>query len=358
VNTPGQDAFAGLIAAMQTERLAHRPLHPPRTDSSPSQGSDGMELVVDGGQTAATGRVISALGFKRLRHQGVSAGPEEYLGLDDATGKLLTLRLHAAPPEGRQREAREKGMLESGGVMIALVGSRGSGKTTVCEALLRWLSPRLEVRGVYFGSGDGPSSLLRWPLRALQRLLTRSGAAPGALPAAGDARPRGAQERAEGTKARGARTIPGFPLVEPVWALLVSREKRRTLKGAWRARANGMVVICDRYPQNEIAGLNDGPFLTRWLEPPRRLFRTLAAWERRPYAWAQMHPPDLIIRLRVSEAMALERRPRTDLAAIRSRLAAIERLTFGDGGRIVDVDADAPLDRVMLAVKRRVWGAL
>lgn len=297
--------------------------------------------------------------MKSLRHQDGALAPEEHLGFDAATGRLVTARLHAAPPEAKPGGARGEARLPAGGgVMIALVGSRGSGKTTVCEALLRWLSPHLAVRGVYFGSGDGPSSLLRWPLRALHRLLARSGIARETGPAAVDSRHAGAHDPAAEPKARGARAIPGFPLVEPIWALLVAREKRRALKGAWRARADGMVVICDRYPQNEIAGLNDGPFLTRWLEPPRRMLRTLAAWERRPYAWAQGHPPDVIIRLRVSEAVARERRPRADTAAIRSRLAAIERLTFGDSKRIVEVDADDPLDRVILAVKRCVWGAL
>jgi len=326
-----------LIERLQAEGAAHR---------SPDDTSEVVQLRVDGNQLASLESLLTSMGFKRLcRAGGKETG--EYLGFDETTGKLVTLGLRETAGSSRGSEAGS--LVAGGGVLIALVGSRGSGKTTVCDALLRWLTPALAVRRVYFGSGDGPVSVLRWPLRAIQRALVRGDRSGGSKPA---------QEQSAGSKARGARSIPGFGLVEPLWAMLVSREKSRALAGAWRARADGLVVICDRYPQNEIAGLNDGPLLTRWLERSGGLLRFMAGRERRPYEWAERHPPDVIIRLRVSEAMSRERRPRSSVAGLTSRLAAVERLTFGDSGRIVDVDADMPLDRVILAVKRRVWGAL
>lgn len=327
-----------LIERLQAEGAAHR---------SVDDTSEVVQLRVDGHQLASLESLLTSMGFKRLRRAGGKEGGE-YLGFDETTGKLVTLGLRESAGSSHGNDAGRQ--LAGGGVLIALVGSRGSGKTTVCDALLRWLTPALAVRRVYFGSGDGPVSMLRWPLRTIQRTLARGGRG------GSDSKP--AKDRSLEPRTRGARSIPGFGLVEPLWAMLVSREKSRALAGAWRARADGLVVICDRYPQNEIAGLNDGPLLTRWLERSGGLLRFLAGRERRPYSWAQGHPPDLVIRLRVSEAMSRQRRPQAAVTGLTSRIDAVERLTFGDTGKIVDVDADMPLDRVILAVKRRVWGAL
>jgi len=351
MSAPRAGVTGDLVGRLRGAGLAPRVLG--GGEAGAAQAGD-LEIAVDPGAAAAACASIEALGFKRPESSRVAgeAGVVEYLGLDEATGRLiaLTVRENAGVSPGSRgpRAGRERG---KGGLMIALVGTRGSGKTTLCDVLLQWLSPRVAVRGVYFGSGDGPVSILRWPLRTLHRVFARRRPAPRG-PAAE------VPDSAAIPEGRGARALPGFGLVEPIWALLVAREKGRALSEAWRARDDGLVVICDRYPQNEVPGVNDGPLLARWLARRGGLLRRLAAWEGRPYAWAHGHPPDLIIRLRVSEAVARARRPRADAASLRTRRAAVERLTFGAERRIVDVDADAPLDRVVLDVKRCVWGAL
>ena len=48
-----------------------------------------------------------------------------------------------------------------------------------------------------------------------------------------------------------------------VWATVVVVEKRIKLLAARRGANRGLVVLTDRYPQNEILGFNEGPLLTR-----------------------------------------------------------------------------------------------
>ena len=62
------------------------------------------------------------------------------------------------------------------GIVLVFIGCDGSGKSTMTKEVTRWLAWKLDVLPVYFGSGDGPASLLRRPLRlgkAVRRLQAR-----------------------------------------------------------------------------------------------------------------------------------------------------------------------------------------
>ena len=45
------------------------------------------------------------------------------------------------------------------------------------------------------------------------------------------------------------------------WFLEVAREKYLNLKKAEKGKNKGRIVICDRYPQTMVEGINDGPKL-------------------------------------------------------------------------------------------------
>jgi len=155
----------------------------------------------------------------------------------------------------------------TGGVLIAFLGADGSGKSSQARAVAALLAAKLDVLLVYFGSGDGPSSLVRWPLRLARATAQRLGLL-GHHPA-GD---------------RTATTRPGGPVLAAVallWSLALAIEKRRKLRAAWRARNLGMVVLTDRYPQAQIAGFNDGPLLAHWADHPSGWRRRLARWANR-----------------------------------------------------------------------------
>jgi len=311
----------------------------PRGDASRLLGPPAADLV------AAV--IADDLAFRRLRalRRELLRSP----GVPRAHGSIGALRLrwtrevrwivgtinrrylHRPFPYARSGSA--------GGVTIAVIGSDGAGKSTVAAALHTWLAGKVDVVPVYLGSGQGRSSILRSPLKLALQLVRRP-----------------PTERRLGPEERRTRDIT---LARAVWAVALAREKRSKLRTVVRARERGFVVICDRYPQTQIGGVNDGPLLWQWTESPSRVRRSLAQWERRIYGAAAATSPDLVVRLLVSPETAGARRPDDDPRELAFRTQLVRGLDFG-GSRygVVDVDADADLDTVVLDVKRRVWPAI
>jgi hypothetical protein len=237
-----------------------------------------------------------------------------------------------------------------GGVLVAFMGPDGAGKSRLTTEITRWLRWKLDARVIYFGSGDGPVSLARLPLKLVLRvaealkLWSPTGQAGGANGDGSGAGP--------GREAR----KPGF--ARAVWALVLAREKGQNLQRAWRARDRGIVVVGDRYPQHQVMGFNDGPLLSAWTGSSSGLRRALATWESRPYRWAESRPPQLVIKLRVSPEVAVVRKPGMRAEEIQRRLGALASLRYPAETRVVEVDADRPWEEVLLECKRRVWEIL
>jgi hypothetical protein len=141
-----------------------------------------------------------------------------------------------------------------------------------------------------------------------------------------------------------------YSLLLMVWALAVAVDKRKKLAAARRGTNRGLIVLTDRYPQDQIHGFNDGPLLTRLTAVPHWLRR----FESAAYALARRLPPDLVIKLVVTPETAARREPNMDPAVIRERIASLQRLEF-PGARVVCVDAEQPLAEVIRAVKQEIW---
>ncbi|MDR3531279.1 MAG: hypothetical protein P4L90_12105 [Rhodopila sp.] len=226
-----------------------------------------------------------------------------------------------------------------GGSVIAVVGVDGSGKTTTVVCVREWLGAELDVMPIYFGTGGGRPTLLLLPLKLLVPLAMRLFAS----------KPQGSSHGAVSNRRPGM----AYSVFLAVWATVLAVEKRLKLNAARRGADRGLVVIADRYPQDEIADFNDGPLLPRLAYVPRRLRQFEAA----AYALARRLPPDLVLRLEASPETIAAREPDMAPAVVRERTTALQRLTF-PGAKIVRVDAEQPLADMIRAVKREIWQVL
>ncbi len=223
-----------------------------------------------------------------------------------------------------------------GGRVVAVIGIDGSGKSTVVATIRAWLGQEIDVVPIYFGTGGGRPSLILWPFKLMVPLITlllRT-------------KPQGASHGKISNRPPGLL----YSVLLMVWATVVAVEKRIKLSAAHRGAIRGLVVLTDRYPQNEIVGFNEGPLMSRLTRVPLWLRR----FEAKAYSLADRLPPDLVIKLIVTPETAARREPDMDRAVIRARTEAVPRLTFA-GARVVSIDAEQSLTDVIRAVKREIW---
>ncbi len=243
-----------------------------------------------------------------------------------------------------------------GGIEIAFIGIDGSGKSTHVNNIREWLSWKVDVHQVYFGSGDGRSSLLRYPLKKLNEIRRRFNSEGG-----------NQQEIVTSTSDSSKNKIPsvndesseqvGF--AKALWALTLAREKRNKRRRSKRARNRGLIVLMDRYPQYQFPGHNDGPLLRNWKDSEYRLLRWLSKWEVSIYQYLHNTPPDLIIKLHTSPSIAKQRKPETPLRELEKKSITIDQLEYDNGNcDTVIIDTEQDIDVVCNEIKKEIWNAL
>ena len=244
--------------------------------------------------------------------------------------------------------APTKRLVPQGGLLVAFVGLDGSGKSTLVTEITAWLSALVDVVPIYLGSGKGPTSVARRLLQGVAKLLrpvARGGWEEG--PASDGEAPR-----------RGRRSSWLRTCGELLWVVALARERRRRLRQARRARNLGMVVVCDRFLQTQFTDFNDGPAFSHWLDEKSWLLRAAARNELAAIRAAELQPPDLVIRLRVNPEVAARRRPTMALERLQRSAEKIASLRYPPITRVAEIDADEPLEHVLLAVKRAIWESL
>lgn len=284
-----------------------------------------------------------------------------------ADPRLREYRLYGTAAAVRQMASREWGIiwwkvknwylgaptkstrtLPQGGLTVAFLGADGAGKSTLTEEIAEWLSREVAVVVTYGGSGKGSASLPRRLLQGLAALRRRVGR-PRSAPA-GLAPPT--------NDAEAGRRDKNISLARLVWVLSLARERRRRALQARRAKGRGMIVLSDRLPQSQFPGWNDGPRLTRWLEVGSWVRRAAARGEQSAFRLAELSPPDLVVKLHVSPEVASRRKPETPQEQLRTGIDMVKRMQFPGTTRVLDIDAEQPLDQVLLQAKRAVWESI
>jgi hypothetical protein len=241
----------------------------------------------------------------------------------------------------RGAPTRSTRTLPHGGLIVAFLGADGAGKSTITAAIGDWLAREIAVVTTYGGSGKGSAALPRRLMQSLGALRRRIRSKPATAERTPERRPSGAPSPAR-----------------LAWVLALARERQRRARVARRARGLGMLVLSDRLPQSQFPEWNDGPRLVRWLDTGSWLVRAAARRERRAFERAELSPPDIVIKLHVSPAVAARRKPETPAEQLRTGIEMVRRLTFPPTTRVVDLDGEQPLETVLLLAKRAIWEAI
>ncbi len=210
--------------------------------------------------------------------------------------------------------------------LIAVVGSDGTGKSTLTADLVRNLQNKRVTERRYLGliSGEDGDKIKRLPVIGVWL------------------------ERRLAAKSDKTQRMSNKP--PALWAALImygfSLWRSSNLQKAIRLAQSGVLVISDRYPQAEISGFYyDGPGIG--VERAKGwLMSRLAESERRLYQQMALIRPQLILRLDIDVNTAYARKPDHSYEELEDKISAMVRIQY-NGSRIIELDARAPYDEVL-----------
>lgn len=241
----------------------------------------------------------------------------------------------------------------AGGKIIAFLGPDGAGKSTVIKEVNKRFQQVMDVHHIYLGSGDGQASLLRKPLKALYSFFLKKGTLDRKSRRVSDS---GSIYRVgEDTSAKVIRELGQIP-----WTYTLARERKIKIVNARRFRSKGYVVTTDRYPQTQVVDMCDGPrYYLNSNVKQTFVNKLLIKFEESCFKTANLVKPDVVIILKVSSENAFKRKPdEIDIESHKMLMRTIQDLDFGEDTKQIVIDANQPLEKVILDVASTVWRCL
>ena len=229
----------------------------------------------------------------------------------------------------------------SGGLVIAVVAPDGMGKTTQVRRMSKLFGWKFSCATVYLGTGDGEGWRVRRFLRAAY-IKRRSRIRASLL---SDARTVGASRSLKGRAGS---------LLLSLWGMMVALERYAAISRARRMADRGLIVFCDRWPQDIQPGYMDGPTEQGEGTAPTWLRR----WELSLYHRMARLQPDVSVQLVGDYATSQARKP-GELAREEFDKRIVLMRAIRDRFPETNVlNADCDVDAVSKALFRLVWNAL
>lgn len=231
----------------------------------------------------------------------------------------------------------------NGGLVIALVGPDGVGKSTQVDRLAQIFRWKFGCVKAYAGTGDGRG----WWIRKLaaKLLVPRRHQIKATM-----------QSNGEASRARNWKSDV-FAAGLACWGLLIAVERYAMVKRAHRSATRGYIIICDRWPQALQPGYLDGPTIPP--DPDRHpILAALARLEQKQYRKMQRMRPHLTLHLVSDYSVSEKRKPGgIEKEAFDARLSLMAELRRLDKD-IKTVDASGSENAVARDLFRHVWLSL
>lgn len=227
------------------------------------------------------------------------------------------------------------------GLSVAFVGIDGSGKTTLIDRNKKFFAKQLDVDTYFLGGGRSGSSFWRFPLFFFWDLKNKF---------------RKNKNKNKNKDKDNASVFSQF--FRYLFHIFLSFDRRYRLRKVHRARANGKLVLIDRWPQTEIIGILDGKKINQENESGNSLLNFFMKIENKSFIDTNTLKPDLIIKIKISPEKSIERKPE-DLNISEANFFAkqLDKLNF-HGIHTEEVDADKCIEDVDRSVRDIIWNNL
>lgn len=213
--------------------------------------------------------------------------------------------------------------------LIAVIGSDGSGKSTVCEHLIDYVKNYGPAVKVHLGkqAGNVERAVIKLPFlgKALNKTIKRN-------------------------KIKATKTLPGVLPALVVMTFVLRRLRRFQHMLAFRRK--GFIVLTDRFPQIQVPGGYDGTVFPV-NAPGNAIVKWLARQELAAFKWMAAQKPDLVIKLNVDLDVACARKPDHNPESLARKIAITPQLTF-EGAQLIDIDANKPLEDVIHIAEKAI----
>ena len=266
-------------------------------------------------------KAFSKLTKRTIRHEGVSALNEIKSYYVKFILRYIFPRQHLVP--------RKKVPVSHKGLSIVFVGQDGSGKSVVSNEIRKWLSWKIDTRLYYLGFGE--------QYKPLSRQM---------------------QDKLHNNKGLVARLVCKWL---PFQVLLQrSKDTVKALSSAKKYINKGGIAVFDRFPQNKIAGINDGPKIRQLLIPLvnekflRRIASLYARKEEHNIEKAVQFVPDIVFKLCITVEETMRRKPSENLESVKEKHEIVNEMSFPDS-KVFEINAAKDYQQEMIEIKNIIW---